>query len=814
MYFAKLSDHPLTFAHLKEMGMSDDIEHIELDDTEVAAERAHIDEPGQHPDDSVEDKDARAEARCIWRKYGVPLQKDGALPAQQEEVTLRNLDAIRSAVKEVTIVSVPKIESSAKAVVDGLIAHSSQVMDGLEKGFSDSVLAMKNVEMSAEVRWKDAKDELAFLKKWALRFAIGLVALLVILIVVTAFSARAHAQIDVIRLQSNTGTSVGTLAAPFTFKAGANCSWTKSGSTVTFDCSSGSGLPSGCSSTVSGNITCTTSFVSGSNFFIFGAAASTYDPEIQIYFDPSLSAKNVIFGKSTVQQDGLFSGIEADVTSTVDANGVHCTTVGSPSADALASNNVARGCLGEAWHTNAQQLTRLTGVEGVAYNYASAGPPARVTYLVGVQAFSNFANGPVTYNFGVNARDEHGVGDTLNAAYHADDQGGLTKDWVTYFEGGKSFWAQGTNGISVLAMKRATDTLPTGKFLDFQNAAGSSLANIGIDGTFDASGFKKSGVALASIHLADFSATPATTAGQIPIWDGSKFVPGDPLVQGLTAHDAVGSSTNPVAIGGFASAAAPTNVSADGDIVNGWFLRNGAQATVLTAGGALMPGDATNGLKVQVTTAPSTAVTNTGTFAVQAAVADGADVTLGAKADAKSTATDTTAISAMSVLKEISAMEQAPASRAVTNAGTFAVQITANSSVNVAQVGGTAVVADPCQANTKSYFSTSGTASVKLITGTSAKKTYICSLNIVVAAAQNIGIVEGTGSTCGTGTATYPGMSGGTTAAGGWNFAANGGLTFGNGASALGQATTNADDVCALVANSVQTNISGSYVQQ
>ena len=50
------------------------------------------------------------------------------------------------------------------------------------------------------------------------------------------------------------------------------------------------------------------------------------------------------------------------------------------------------------------------------------------------------------------------------------------------------------------------------------------------------------------------------------------------------------------------------------------------------------------------------------------AISDGADVTQGAKADAKSTATDTTAISVMSVLKEISAMEQAPASRAVTQA--------------------------------------------------------------------------------------------------------------------------------------------------
>lgn len=65
-------------------------------------------------------------------------------------------------------------------------------------------------------------------------------------------------------------------------------------------------------------------------------------------------------------------------------------------------------------------------------------------------------------------------------------------------------------------------------------------------------------------------------------------------------------------------------------------------------------------------------------------IADGADVTLGSKADAKSTATDTTSITIMSVLKQISSSIQAAASslagtltvasHAVTNAGTFAVQ--------------------------------------------------------------------------------------------------------------------------------------------
>ena len=66
------------------------------------------------------------------------------------------------------------------------------------------------------------------------------------------------------------------------------------------------------------------------------------------------------------------------------------------------------------------------------------------------------------------------------------------------------------------------------------------------------------------------------------------------------AHDAV-DSVPPVKVGGYAKAAAPTDVSADADIVNAWFLRNGAQAMVITAAGALIAGDATNGLDVDVT---------------------------------------------------------------------------------------------------------------------------------------------------------------------------------------------------------------------
>lgn len=65
-------------------------------------------------------------------------------------------------------------------------------------------------------------------------------------------------------------------------------------------------------------------------------------------------------------------------------------------------------------------------------------------------------------------------------------------------------------------------------------------------------------------------------------------------------HDAADGNQGVQAMG-YASAAAPTDVSADADAVRAWHLRNGAAATVITAAGALIGGDAGNGLDVDVT---------------------------------------------------------------------------------------------------------------------------------------------------------------------------------------------------------------------
>lgn len=61
--------------------------------------------------------------------------------------------------------------------------------------------------------------------------------------------------------------------------------------------------------------------------------------------------------------------------------------------------------------------------------------------------------------------------------------------------------------------------------------------------------------------------------------------------------------------------------------------------------------------------------------------------TLGAKTDAKNTATDSTSVSAIGVLKQISASVQAPPSQAVTNAGTFLVQNNAATPAGTNNIG-------------------------------------------------------------------------------------------------------------------------------
>ena len=134
-----------------------------------------------------------------------------------------------------------------------------------------------------------------------------------------------------------------------------------------------------------------------------------------------------------------------------------------------------------------------------------------------------------------------------------------------------------------------------------------------------------------------------------------------------------------------------------------------------------------------------------------------------------------------------------------------------NEPFNVAQVGGSAVVADPCMREARIPVSITQTAGTQLITGTASERVFICSMHIVTATAQNIALVSGTGTVCATSTSGMVGF-GGATAATGWNFAANGGIQMGHSDWSYGKSDTDADNVCLFQSGSGQVSGGLTYV--
>ncbi len=97
-----------------------------------------------------------------------------------------------------------------------------------------------------------------------------------------------------------------------------------------------------------------------------------------------------------------------------------------------------------------------------------------------------------------------------------------------------------------------------------------------------------------------------------------------------------------------------------------------------------------------------------------------------------------------------------------------------------------------------------------IITGVTGKMTYICGIQMLSAAANNVAIIEGTSSGC---SGSPLGLFGGATAATGWNFAANNGVVFGNGVGMVGRTTVSGNNVCILPSGSGQVSGSIAYAQ-
>jgi hypothetical protein len=109
-------------------------------------------------------------------------------------------------------------------------------------------------------------------------------------------------------------------------------------------------------------------------------------------------------------------------------------------------------------------------------------------------------------------------------------------------------------------------------------------------------------------------------------------------------------------------------------------------------------------------------------------------------------------------------------------------------------------------------FSITAATNTSIIAASSGKQVYICSINIVTALSNNIAMIEGTTTTSNCDGA-QAGMAGGTTAALGWNIAANGGLTLGGGSGIVSRTATSGHAVC--LATGTATTVAGglTYAQ-
>lgn len=116
---------------------------------------------------------------------------------------------------------------------------------------------------------------------------------------------------------------------------------------------------------------------------------------------------------------------------------------------------------------------------------------------------------------------------------------------------------------------------------------------------------------------------------------------------------------------------------------------------------------------------------------------------------------------------------------------------------------------DPCSSSAKAYFPVDivTATTTEIVNASASNYIYICSINLVTGGANNVTIVEDDTDACASPTA---GIFGGVTAAEGWNFGANGGLTLGSGVGTVGRSGTVNRYICFITSAAVQ--LSGQVV--
>lgn len=160
--------------------------------------------------------------------------------------------------------------------------------------------------------------------------------------------------------------------------------------------------------------------------------------------------------------------------------------------------------------------------------------------------------------------------------------------------------------INIVGVKREDTATANSDFLFPVGAkrCDTAAASSGTDGDLQYFCADNAGRLWVSAVIADSSGNLATIdSGQLRVLaninNGSaKTGRNNAVMEGCVEPDVSVTPCQPVQIGGYASATAPTDVTADGDMARAWFLRNGAQVFTLSSAGTLIAGDA-SGLEIQ-----------------------------------------------------------------------------------------------------------------------------------------------------------------------------------------------------------------------
>lgn len=249
-------------------------------------------------------------------------------------------------------------------------------------------------------------------------------------------------------------------------------------------------------------------------------------------------------------------------------------------------------------------------------------------------------------------------------------------------------------------------------------------------------------------------------------------------------------------VGGVAESAAPTTVT-EGDF--GWFamtLNRAIKSSPYSPAGDSLANDTLDALKVTNSTAA------TATAYLTARLSNGTDFLTPATDATLGTTTYTEATSTGPIVAGV--RNDTPDSLANTTNEAAPLGLNQNGALWTSTI-------DPCSYLAKSYYivNTSSAATFEIANASGSNHWYVCSVNIVVGAAQGVAIAHDDTDGCGSITA---GMNGGTTAATGWQFAANGGIALGNGDASVLKSATGGHYFCMLTSTTAQTSGVISYV--